>query len=451
MPIELNELIAGIIASGIGGLGLNQLSFYFTRNRDLLKTIIKIMDSVGNSYFSTKSPQITWSSKKFKTIVQKYIEEHSSIPLMEDLGFVFSEYLGPDVYKEIESNFLEEYRFQCLCEIGKDAGLTNLMLLSSIAKENGREKELRNGLFASILKDIKSNRQSDLYNNLSFLNTAVYPYMCNILNENCTDEMIDLAYFLTDVYDYTSEYERAINLSEQIKGILMNKPKSSLTVHELRQMIGCVYSSVIAKIDDESEKIKMIKQAEEDFGIIKDIIDGWNWYENTDKWFIYSLYDSDYGALLINKAFVSDEKSKSRYLEEALKYHEQAAELRQRIIRIGYLPEEVSQKEDIERYYYKSKSNIAYVYYLMGNYNEAIKRHKEVLQHQLESKETINIYITKAYIAGCLLLKRDKEYLTSDEMTECQSFIKECEGYYDEKNDAIRLKDIRKMKERLFL
>ena len=313
--------------------------------------------------------------------------------------------------------------------------------------------ESSNKLLVDVTRGIREDRNIDLYQRAKYYNKYVYPSLIDSLKKPCSSELIDCAYYLADIYDRTSEYEKATTLADNIVRLIKTYDKKDLSVHQIRQLIGSIYTYTIVKGYEKSRKEKLLNKAEETIRFVKDILNDYTWVNITDKLFLEGLFASNYACFLMNKAEIAKEEGnqeeRKNLLESALKCHKEAEKIRETIIRIKVFTDETGPEEVVERSLFQSKSNIASVLYHMGYYDEAITRHKEVLAHRIAKKELTDAYVSKLYIIGGFIEKTRMEELTQGELEECKKLIDECEEYYKNSQDVIRREDITKKKKRL--
>ena len=308
-------------------------------------------------------------------------------------------------------------------------------------------------LLINLTRGIREDRKIDLYQQARYFNEYLYPFLLDSLKKSCSGELIDCAYYLAGIYDRTSEYEKATALADSIVKLIKTYDKKDLSVHQIRQLIGCSYSYTIVKGYEKSRKTNLLNKAEITLRFVRDILNDYSWDNVTDKWFLEGLYASDFAGLLMNKAELAkaegNQENRIKFLKSALKYHKKAANIRKNIMKEKIFTDETGSEEVVERSIYQSKSNIASVLYQMGCYDEAITKHKEVLAHRIIKNELTDAYITKLYIIGGFIEKIRKGELTQGGLAECQKLIDECEQYFKNSQDAIRREDIEKKKKRL--
>ena len=308
-------------------------------------------------------------------------------------------------------------------------------------------------LLKNVTRGIKEDRKIDLYQQAKHFNKYLYPFLIDSLKKTCSSELVDCAYYLADIYDRTSEYDKATTLADNIVRLIKNYDKKDLSVHQIRQLIGCSYSYTIVKGYDKTKKADFLAKAEETLRDVRDILDAYVWDNETDRCFLEGLYISDYAGFLMNKAGLAMEegnlKERKELLKSALTCHKEAATIRESIIRKKIFTEETGPEEVMTRSLFQSKSNIASVLYQLGYYDEAITKHKEVLSQRIKNNELTDAYITKLYIIGGFIEKARMGELKKGELEECQKLIGECEQYYKNSHDVIRREVIVKQKRRL--
>lgn len=118
--------------------------------------------------------------------------------------------------------------------------------------------------------------------------------------EGCSDELLWTGYWLTDIYDHVSEYDKSVKIARKILHLIKNSKERQTNIH-LHKMIGCTYSIAIAKTDDAALKKQWINEAEGLFEDLKHILLENNALDDQDRFFLEDLYYSDYAAFIINK------------------------------------------------------------------------------------------------------------------------------------------------------
>ena len=432
--------------------------FAKANEKDIKYKLIEMINTAARRAFAENGID-TWQDDAFKNYLNYSVIKDNNIPV-----FIMNSQLARNVLGAImpdEQHFLitekvlNNFSLYCIEEIANDVHVSfHIVLTALIANNTSREVEMsiRQDILEHIKIDIKNHAHNNMYQDLGFFNRVIYPYLCTNLVQGCSTELLEIAYFLADIYDQTSEYQKSMNLAKLIMDII-NPLYCELSAHHIRQLIGCIYSYIIPKDENIEKKEEMLARAEADMKVVKGYINNWVFHDNLEKRFIEGLYASNFGALLANKADVEEKKgnieNRNELLDAALKYHEQARVIREMILNDFINPSNILEYEKIERYYYQSKSNIAGILFRQKKFEEAKKKHKEVLQYRLNKGEIINTYLTKGYIIGCYIGMAREQVLDENDIFECKKFIDECKEYYLSVNDVNRLKDINN-KEKLF-
>lgn len=359
---------------------------------------------------------------------------------------------------EITENWMCVFRENCIKYISQKASISNYFVLCMLEERRRREEQITDEsmeLINVIKKDINECRKTDMYDGITMINRTIYPYVCRKLTKGCSSGLLELAYGLTDIYDHISEYEKSTTLAKMI--LMVEKTSNTqFSARHFQILIGCTYSLVIEKDVDVIKKEEILQFAERMFSDIREKIDIWECMDNVDnseKLFIRGLFESDLGALYTNKADIArkngDNVKQKEYLEVAL-YHQNLGEsARQGLINIVSEALDKDMSFDAKKRLYQSKSNIAGIYFRLGKYDEAIMKHKEILEYREINGEKSNAYLSKVYIVGCYIEKWKCGILSEIEKEICKRYASECEQFYFEHHDEMRLNDIRKKQDEI--
>lgn len=210
-------------------------------------------------------------------------------------------------------------------------------------------------------------------------------------------------------------------------------------------LTGCSYSIAIAKVEKLEKKKQLLEKAKERFQVIKQYIDTWIPNENV-KWNEFlGMFESDYGALYTNMADYEKNRNEelfNEYCKEALQHQEKGEQCREYVYE--YYKQAEEDTREAERVLYQSRSNIAGLSYRMGKYDDAIKKHKEVLEYRKRTNKVSDTYLTYEYIAGAYIEKWRRNTISDAEKKECLDFLEMCRKYYEENGDDTRLNEIHK-------
>lgn len=396
-----------------------------------------------------------WYDEDFMGFLDDYMGE-------EDLSFIydctqtkrlFSQYFGSTAYHYAESQFIELFHIKCIFILTQNQMICNGINIKNLFQQevnkpiNQRKIKEYDHMLLQIKNDIDQGRAKGMYRRGL---DAFYPFICDNLTKGCSDDLLEAAYFMADIYDHTSEYEKSIRLTDLVQAVI-DPEQGIYSTHRLRQYIGSVCSYIVAKTGKPSDKEWMLQKAEHQLEVAKRYIDKWNFESVAEKEFIESLYEGNYAALWTNKADYAeakhDRKKTDGYLAKALHHHQVAERKREHLLE-NFVPTlEVESIEDMKRYLYQSKSNIAGIFYRRGNYEEALNRHQAVLDYRLKINDMTNVYLSKAYIVGCYIEKMRAEDVLEKEKEECERFIDECKSFYCKKGDIRRFEDMRRKEE----
>ena len=393
-----------------------------------------------------------WDDEAFKKYCHTYITDANSKRVLsadnETFIDILSNYFDESQQPYVTEELLAKFTQNCLEEYARDATIAQYILLSELLQKKQEEKKVKeehDKIFKLLQAEFKENKSSNMYQDRKLLNTVFYPFVCDHLTQRCSVELVDMAYFMADIYDYTSEYEKSMKLAELIIKVI-DPASRRFSTHHLRQLIGCIYSFIIPKIDDLTKKEEMLAYAEKSMKTVRNYIDQWNFESNAEKHFIEGLYASNYGAWLTNKADCAKRKKNKEqetyFLKEALEQHKKAKIERGELLDHYISPLETISREDVEAYYNKSRSNIAGILFRMEKNDDALSGHRKVLEYQNKTGQETNTYMTKSYMIGCYIGKKINGSLLDAEREECFLYIDECKKFYRNKNDVMRLKDI---------
>lgn len=298
------------------------------------------------------------------------------------------------------------------------------------------------------------------------LSKELYPRCIKALDKRpVSPNDINVAYALTEVYDYIGDGTKSAILSEKILEVLKNSKPATME-HYIRYLIGCSYSLTIAKADDEM-KCRYLQIARVNFSKAKEQLESSDidlYMGKLSQLELWGLYYSDHAAYLVN----SGKQSGSRRLREdfnnkALEEYKLSKEKRETAYNTSKrlcVWDNGSDGDDdwqndsnrlirLKSVIIKTNSNIASMAYRMGNYLEAIEAHEQVLQQWIEIGDQANIHLTKVYIIGSSieLARVDESQVTANLAKRVRTYLNDCCGYYESSKDQERLKDVLKKQE----
>lgn len=333
-------------------------------------------------------------------------------------------------------------------EISRRPIATNYLLIKLLYevklkqnKDDIKQYEDVKKLANAIKDDIDKSRKNDMYDNLKMLNRSVYPYIRKRLNHGCSDIVIDIAYALTDIYDHVSEYDKSEEIGDLIYDVITSEKRVS-SIKQLRMLTGCIYSITIAKVAPEKKR-NLLDKAKKRFETIKKYIDKWDVDDNMEWESFLGMFESDYGAWYTNMADLEKERNVelcNKYCEKALQHQREGEKYRYNVYKVYENAEE--DVSEYKRALYQSKSNIAGLLYRMGEYDEAIEKHEEILDYREQEKRISDAYLTREYIAGAYIEKWKAKNISNVEKKKCLEFLNMCKAFYEENRDMLRLKSI---------
>ncbi len=257
-----------------------------------------------------------------------------------------------------------------------------------------------------------------------------YRYFENAISKEYYEEnIIEMGYLLTDIYERNGEYKKSVKIAKSILHIYKSIPSVSDTVFRkkyVRQMIGCTYSVAIAKLPHKDE---LMNDAECLFEMVTPIFNDFvNDVTNPDedRYFIAGLYHSNYGAFLLNKGMYNDaqkeyEKSLSERLNCLLSIDES----------------DTDKREEVENMIGRSKLNIGYACYYLGDYKKSVEKQKEALIIFEEQNDKSRIHQTKDCILGGYieLWKSNIDKFNAEDFIMCCLYITDLLNYYSANED----------------
>lgn len=454
-----NELLFWAIEKGVGFLGdaieqsVDSKRFHKKMCHVISKSVKSAMKECGK--------EVKWNvldNYKLMKFLSKQdiIEPHG---LMGNaIKDMMQEYFNANKKKkaEITEAWIKDFSVKYVTLCSQSPVLSHYILLCAI-EEAQRKEEYAAGetydLINCIKQDIDFNRNTNMYDGIDMVNRTLYPFIFRRLTKGCSSSLLELGYGLTDIYDHISQYDKSVELVNLILKVEKDTYRP-MTMKHLRTLIGCTYSLVIAKEENIVKKEKTLGDAQEAFQEIDAEIQKWKGMDNVDnveKLFIEGLYQSDVGALHTNLADLAlkkgDEKEQRNELEKALGHQRLGEKAREKLVRMVEEGLDSELSFDAKKRLYQSKSNIAGIYFRLGDYDKALEMHEEILHYRKSSGAESDIMLTKTYIAGCYLKKRQNKPLQDKEKNVLYTYLDECKNYYQKNEDKMRLDNIIKMAE----
>lgn len=272
-------------------------------------------------------------------------------------------------------------------------------------------------------------------------------YKANFNKYNCTGEIIDIGYLLTDIFERDMQYDKSLQIAKQLLGYYdLSEERIELFNKEyIRKMIGCAYSIAIAKVPD-IEKGELLKESKILFNKTKELCK--NYYNSAsnslgDKEFLWGLYYSDHGAYFLNEGDSNKKKLNDREARQAyeLALEEYKQSLEHRKILLGTIDDGDSVLiQEAKNMIARSISNMGVALFRLERYRESIEKHEEALKHFTELKDKDRECRTKEYIIGSFieLCQKDNDEWFLKDLRKCQKYLEELINYY---GDVSNLKD----------
>lgn len=312
-------------------------------------------------------------------------------------------------------------------------------------------------LHHSASEQIDRIRDTDVYNNEwtpvlwddTKWDEMLFNYLIIHLTPNCSDELIDISYRLTDIYDHTSQYDKARKMARII--LKLENSNGSLSTSSVRRQVGCIYSCFISKDLSAEEKFKVLKWAKQQYQKIdQDIKELEDKVGGEDVDVLRGLFESNYGALYRNFAKQTTKHGKLEVQEEYLSQAE--IHFSYSLKKRSELAKKAEQEKSTWRLrrakeLYQSKNNMAALYYQWGEYspekyNDALRMHQKVLVFRENHNYLSDSMLSKTYILGCVI-EMIKNGITVDShvIDNCIVYAKECTNYYQD-TDKGRFQDV---------
>ena len=295
---------------------------------------------------------------------------------------------------------------------------------------NQRLAQTQNAIRA--LTDIAKDYNNHRYEEYKPIADKLYKYFqAQMKLKDYSENTIEIGYLLTDVYERNQEFDKSILIAKkilQIYGFPNNYQDELFNRTRLRRLIGCIYSLAIAR---NTEREELLQDAEQLFNALAPVLDEYKNNPNIpsdDKYFILGFYHSDHGAFLLNKGQYNDAKEAHK---KALKYREQCKNI--------FNEANTIDKTELENMIGRSKLNIGYAYYYLGNYIKSIEKQKEALTIFEEQHDKSRIHQTKDCILGGYieLWKSNIGHFNVEDFEVCCHYIDDLLNYYRANEDRI--------------
>lgn len=329
-------------------------------------------------------------------------------------------------------------------------------------------------LFRYVLKHRNNQKQLDAESVLKIvqaLNTingekTIEDVLCDWFLEHYLDfsdatdnNVLEIGYILTDYLEKRKNYGKSVEIANQLLKVYDND--EDLYVHNkeyIRKIIGCAYSLAIANVTPEDKKRKLLREASLLFDKAKKMCKK---YENTrgnqyeDIEFLWGLYYSDYGAMLVNKGNLyknkGDFSKAKKCYKKAEKNHKLSLEKRKKLKK-ALKTSKLYDKKEIKNMIARTKSNIGGVYFRLERYEDSINMQKKALKTFIKQRDIIRQFRTEELIVGnyISLWESDINLMSHSDFEMCMNYMNSAKFYYEITNnkslDGI-LKKILKLKE----
>lgn len=432
--------------------------------------IIKAVDSAFETMFDRY--EMVWNPK----VLKEYLKDNKDITVddllymtNEDIKEMMARYpkeeandanpLETKMYKEAFEKITQEWKTEwfkvCMQRMANSESASNYMMLYLLVGQQElvkqREKDYEELVYA-VKRDIDECRNTNMYDNLTMINRTVFPYVANKLKVGCSDIVLELGYALTDIYDHVSEYDKTTTLANLILDMI-DKSNDVYSKKQLQTLIGCTYSLTITKGDSLEHKEGLLEEAKKRFDRIDQYLQKWLPNDNADYYFIKGLFESNVGAWYTNMSDLEKKKgndeASDEYLELALEHQRKGEENRQRFFDIYRDSLNREAKEEAEKRLYQSKSNIAGILYRLGQLDDALFMHKEVLAYRNRTEKQSDAVLSLEYISGVYIEKWKLGAIENAQKKECKEYLELCKEYYHTNGDEHRKKSIQEKIDKL--
>lgn len=385
---------------------------------------------------------------------------------------------------ELENFHIDIWYIKILLNISKEEELANYFMIKALNElliSHQRDSEESMDLFKSIDK-ITNNKHSYINEDHKRLAEMVKKYskdgfrwrmeeidnfyeifMSNYSQGNMTVEIVELGYWLTDVYERNRKFDRSIEIALIILDYLKKIEKDvdiSIDKDYIQKIIGCAYSLIIPK-RILIEKRELLEQAETYLIYAEKCCkmycdNGRN--RMVERKFLEGLLCSNYGAWFVNMADLEKSEGNIEYATElymkGIDKHITSKDSRE--IELEILQSEENncgeRVKEVKDRIARCKSNIGGVYFKMENYEKAITFQKAALKDfenlgDEERKNLVKNYIVGGYIK---MWETDPDKYKEQDYLECKKYVSEMKAYdKNEINYSKREDELREIKEKV--
>lgn len=266
---------------------------------------------------------------------------------------------------------------------------------------------------------------------------------CSKIDNNFINkDILEVGYILADYLEKKNNYDRAVEIAKQLLKVY-DKEIDTYDKECIHKFIGCAYSFAIARVQPEGKKLQCLEHSEilfqkayilcENFANIRE-----NRYE--DKEFLWALYYSDYGAMLVNKGDYckskQDDTGAGVFYENAEKAHKMSLE-HKRSLRKAINGNRLYDENQIDNMIARSISNLGGVFFRMEKYKDSLKQQQEALKVFVNQGDRVREYRTKELIVGCYIALWDNNIsiLKKEDVDMCIQYMKTAKFYYEITNN----------------
>lgn len=437
--------IIGLFLESISGMGIsNILERIQDMNKDMQSDILNCINNALKKFLKNYEG-LKWEKKKLLNYIKNNDLTIDKIEEMQLKDLIIKVFNGGKAF-DLPDNWERDFYRICINEFSQKQNVSNYLLLMTVyfqREERKKQEEQKYLEYTKLSYLIQENfdtaKQEDLYEGLNFINNTFYSCFCDLAIDGCSQELLGIGYWLTNVYEYTSDYEKSVKIAHILLDHFLNNV-SRIDKFILHKLIGCAYTLGIAKINDFEKKEKCIQETFDLFSKIDSMIKKWKYRSRSDYLFIMGLFYSNFAASSINRydwEFKHD-KDEKKYLikcKQVLNYHLKSKKYREELNSFCKTSDSIIRL-------YQTNSNIAGIYYRLKEFEKSISLHKEVLNYWIEINDKTRAMMSKTYIIGNYIeLWNFTNEIKDEELKECLEFLNECKEFYKNR-DTTRYKNI---------
>lgn len=275
--------------------------------------------------------------------------------------------------------------------------------------------------------------------------------LCNWFSEQCSGtfdsiykDTLEVGYILTDYLEKRKNYGKSVEIANQLLKIYENEDcKCILDKEYIRKIIGCAYSLAIADVHPEDKKRELLENSEIFFAKALEMCEEYEknkFCQYEDKKFLWGLYYSDYGAMLVNKGNYykdrGDFTTAEGYYKRAKEAHELSLNYRLSL-KEALNESELYDKNEIDNMIARTISNLGGAYFYLTRYRDSIEKQEEALKIFERQGDRVREYRTKELIVGnyILLWKDSIDLISQSDFDKCMGYLKAAKFYYEITNN----------------